>query len=93
MTAKVKITLVDPGFLAGVRGIDFLLDGEQMALMQFGESKDFEITPGEHTVQVILHGVIKRSSKVLKFSLAKGQGANVESKYSRLWGTMSIKLT
>lgn len=92
MASKIKLTLKNPGFLIGVQGIHFILDGEFQAEMQFGESREFETAPGEHVAQLILYGMAERSSKELRFSLKEGQHAAIEGKYSRLWGNIKMKL-
>lgn len=92
MPSIVVITIKDPGFLVGVRGIEFLLDGRGQGVLQFGDIKEFEVHLGQHVAKVILHGVIDRSSKELRFSLGEDQTVRIEGKYSRLWGNMSISL-
>jgi hypothetical protein len=42
--------------------------------MQFGDKKEFEIAAGEHVAQLILHGIVNRSSKELKFSRIRSVG-------------------
>jgi hypothetical protein len=90
--SKLVVTLKDPGFLLGVSGIDFLLNGRSLSLMHFGDTKEFEIEAGEHVAKLILHGVVDRSSKNLKFSLGEGESVRMEGKYSRAWGNMNISL-
>jgi hypothetical protein len=91
-STKVIVSFQDPESLSGVKGIEFLLDGNSKGLLQFGDIKEFEIPAGEHTAKMILHGVVKRSSKELNFSIREGQIVCIEGNYSRAWGTMNIGL-
>jgi len=90
--AKAVVTLLDPGYLAGVVGIEFVVDGFILSNIQFGETREYEIEPGNHIAKVVLHGVITRTSKELPFSVEKGQTVNIEGKYSRAWGKINISL-
>ena len=92
MTSKVVLTLKDPGFLAGVQDIQLVLDGRNEATMQFGDTKEFEISSGSHVAQLVLHAVVNRKSKELSFSIGENQKLHLEGKYSRLWGSISIGL-
>ena len=89
--AAIIVRLKDPGFLAGIQAIEFIVDGKPKGLLQFGETKEFEIDPGKHAAKIILHGIIRRSSKQLEFSVDKGKIINIEGKYSRVWGKINIE--
>lgn len=91
MAAALTFTLADIKMLAGVKGIDLLVDGVPRTTLQFGETVTIEVEPGQRSVQVILHGVVPRKSKVLHVLAPDGGDVAVMGKYSRLWGT--IKLT
>jgi hypothetical protein len=93
MAAKLAITLTDPGFIVGVQSIDFMLDGNHQESMQFGDRKQLEIAAGEHTAQVILRGLLTRTSNELKFSADEDQSVRIKGKYSRRWGNISLSQT
>ena len=72
--------------------IEFLIDGINTGSMRFGDIKEFETPPGAHKAKLLLHGIVKRSSKELKFSLKEGQIVYIEGEYSLAWGNMKIGL-
>ncbi len=91
MPAAITVTLADIKMLAGVKGIDLLVDGIPQTTLQFGKTVTVEVEAGPRAVQVILHGVVQRKSKRLIVLAPEGGHVSVVGKYSRLWGT--IKLT
>ena len=78
--------------MSGVKGIEFLLDGNRKELLQFGDIKELRFRLANIPAKMILHGVINRSSKELKFSLSEGQIVCIDGEYNPTWGNMSIEL-
>lgn len=76
--------------MRGLKGIEFLLDGYFKELLQFRDVREYEIPAGEHTAKMILNGVVKRSSKELRFSLREGQIVCIEGVYDPIMSGMII---
>jgi glycine/serine hydroxymethyltransferase len=88
--AAITVTLADIKMLAGVKGIDVLVDGDPQTTLQFGETVTVEVEPGHRAVQAILHGVVQRKSKTLFVLVPEGGHVAIVGKYSRLWGTIKL---
>jgi hypothetical protein len=92
MSSEIEFSLAAVKMLAGVEGIDVLIDGQREATLQFGETMTFEIEAGELTLQTILHGVVNRRSKILTLFAEEGSRIAVVAKYSRFWGNIKLKV-
>ena len=92
MSSEIEFSLAAVKILAGVEGIDVLIDGQREATLQFGESMTLEIEAGERTLQTVLHGVVDRRSKVLTLYADEGRIIAVIGKYSRFWGNIKLKI-
>ena len=92
MSSEIEFSLAAVKMLAGVEGIDVLIDGQREATLQFGESMTLEIEAGERTLQTVLHGVVDRRSKVLTLHADEGRSIAVIGKYSRFWGNIKLKV-
>ena len=90
--AKAVLTLLNPGYLAGVVSIQFVLDEQTLSTIQFGETREYEIEPGSHKAKIVLQGIMTRTSKELSFTVEKGQTVNIQGKYSRAWGNIKLSL-
>lgn len=91
MAGSMAVTLKKPGFLLGVESIEIVIDDDQRFSMDFGDQKEFELDSGAHTVQAVLHAILNRRSRKLKLIIRDGEKANIEGKYSRLWGNINLK--
>jgi hypothetical protein len=92
MSSKLEFSLAAIKMLAGVEGIDVLIDGRREATLEFGDSMTFEIEAGERTLQTILHGVVERRSKVLTLFAEEGGHIAVVGKYNRFWGNIKLQM-
>ena len=92
MSSEIEFSLADIKILAGVEGIDVLIDGQREATLQFGDATTFQVEAGERTVQTILHGMLVRRSKVLTLFAQEGGHVAVVGKYSRFWGNINLKV-
>ena len=91
MAATIRVSLLGLKMpVAGLRGIEILVDGEIRADLQLGESAALEVLPGQHQIGAILNGVVSRRSKQLSVAVADGDEVNVIGKYSRLWGNLRL---
>jgi len=93
MSSEIKVSLAAVKMLAGVQGIDVLVDGEPQASLQFGETTILTVAPGRRAIQVALRAVFNRTSNVLPVTVAEGERVMVVGKYSRLWGSIKLKLS
>lgn len=93
MSSEIEVSLAAVKMLAGVQGIDVLVDGEPQASLQFGETTILPVAPGRRAIQVLLRAVFNRRSNVLSVNVAEGERVVVVGKYSRLWGSIKLKLS
>ena len=91
MPSKIVFALAPVGLLAGVNGIHVLIDGERCRTTQFGETVEFDVSPGPHTFQAVLDAVLERPTKVLELQVADDTTVSINGKYSRLWGNIKLK--
>lgn len=93
MSSQIQVTLAEVKMLAGIKGVDILVDGEKRQSIRFGETVSFEVDIGERAIQAVLHGVVVRKSKVLPIVATEGAQLEIDAKYSRLWGNIKLKLS
>ena len=92
MSAKIEITLEKLKLpIAGMGQIDILVDGAIVTSLSLGDSVSLTIPAGKHTMQTVLHGVVKRISKELTISVDENSTTKILGKYSRMWGNMKLK--
>lgn len=90
-SARISLIVTSPGLLLGVRGIEVIVDGDVVDMVQFGEPFSFELAPGDHSLQIRLRAMMSRRSNVVNFSAAPGEEIAFSAKYSRMWGTLRLK--
>jgi len=90
LQTKLKISLKDPGYLMGVKGIDVILDGYKICTMQFGEIREFDIAVGAHIINLMLRAMFKRSSNNLQITAKENGIVHIIGDYSRAWGYVKI---
>jgi len=93
MSSNIDFSLADIRMLAGVEGIDVLIDGQKRATLQFGDTATFEVEAGERTLQTVLHGMLNRRSNVLTLFVEEGGHVAAIGRYSRLWGNIKLKMS
>ena len=89
--SRIEIAFPSPGWLFGVRGIDVLVDGENVGRVRFGETKTVECAPGPHKVQAVLKAIFSRHSNALDVEVPADEAARVSGVYSRTFGTIELK--
>ena len=92
MNAHLSVTvrpLILP--LPGGCSIEILVDGTAVGEVEFGETTTVDVSPGRHTIALLLHGLVDRISQSESLSCAAGETVAVTAKYSRLWGTMKLQ--
>ena len=93
MTATISVSigrLILPLF--GVQGIEVLVNGQPAAEGTFGETVTVDVPPGAYQVALRLRSVVSRTSNTVATELGEGQQVNLVGKYSRLWGSFTLKM-
>ena len=94
MAAHIDVTIPPLKLpLVGVRGINVLVDGEVATPIDFGKSATVNVEPGMYRVAIQLSGVLNRTSNGVTVELTDGEVAGFIGRYSRLWGSFSLKRT
>lgn len=92
MPAKLTISiasLILP--LVGVKPTGVLVDGQEVAQVNFGQSVACDLSPGVRHVALLLHGVINRQSNTVALNVGEGEPVALIGKYNRFWGSFSLK--
>jgi hypothetical protein len=90
MVAEITLDLSDPGNLIGIRKLELMLDGKLNRDINFGGNYKIECAPGDHAVQIITHGWLRRQSNVLRVATSEGRSTKLIAQYSRLWGNIKL---
>jgi hypothetical protein len=74
MQAKSRITiapLILP--LVGAQPTGILVDGQELAVVNFGQSVTCDVSPDVRQVDLLLHGIINRQSNTVVAHIGEGE--------------------
>ena len=82
---RLRVIYEDQFFLIKVK-IKIFIDGEEKAILSSGETKDIEVTAGEH--QIKAKWVFRRR----RMTMCLCDDSTISLRWSRIWGTIRVSV-